>query len=189
MKKITPRLYLIGLSLTMVPIACTIFVGGPDYPSPAIMTSTEAVGNLELQVQSAQTLAAQTGTITLTVNETQITSLLMAKLDAQGESFLQAPQVYFRNGQIHVYGKATQSNLQANFRVILSASIDSEGQPLLTVTSADFGPFPTPVELNKTISTLIEQAFTGSIGPAATGLRLQTINIQDGTLTITGQVK
>jgi hypothetical protein len=177
------------LALTLASLACSVFVGGPDYPPTAIAVSTEAVNSLDQQVQAAKTAAAQNGLLTLTVTETQVTSLLTAKLDAQPNPFISDPQVYLRNNEIQVYGKAKQGNLQANVRIVLSASIDAQGKPVITVTSADFGPFPAPEGLNKTISAFIEEAFTGALGPAASGLRLESITIADGVMTLTGRVK
>jgi hypothetical protein len=189
MKKAVVFTTLSILSLTLASLACTVFVGGPDYPSTPIAVSTEAVGSLDDQVHAAQTAAAQNGMMTLSVNETQITSLLAAKLDAQADPFIRNPQVYLRNNEIQVYGKATQGNLEANVRIVLAASIDAEGKPVITVTSADFGPLPAPEGLNKTISALLDEAFTGALGPAAVGLRLESITIADGVMTLAGRVK
>ncbi len=189
MKKIKPVIRVSILSLILASLACTVFVGGPDYPSTPIAISTEAVASLDLQLQAAQTAAAQSGTLTITINETQITSLLATKLDSQTDPFIRDPQVTLRNGEIQVYGKATQGNLQANVRIILVASLDAEGKPSITVKSADFGPLPAPEGLNNTISAFISQAFTGSIGPAATGIRLESINIADGVMTLSGRIQ
>ena len=176
-------------ALALASLACTVFVGGPDYPPTSIAVSTEAVNSLDQQIQAAQTAAAQSGVMTLTVNETQITSLLASKLDAQTDPFLRNPQVYLRNNEIQVYGKATQGDLEANVRIVLSASIDAEGKPVIAVTSADFGPLPAPEGLNKTISAFIAEAFTGALGPAAFGFRLENITIADGVMTLTGRMK
>jgi hypothetical protein len=176
-------------SLTVASLACSVFVGGPEYPASPIPVSTEAIASLDQQVQAAQTAAAESGVIALSVNETQVTSLLAQKLAAQTDPFMTDPQVFLRNGEIQVYGKVKQGNLEANLRIVLSASIDAEGKPVMTVTSADFGPIPAPEGLNKTISAAIDEAFTGALGPAATGLRLETITIADGVMTLTGRVK
>ncbi len=176
-------------SVIISSLACTIFVGGPKYPTTSISVSTEAVGNLDQQFLAAQTEAAQSGVLTITINETQITSLLANKLNSQTDPFIQNPQVYLRDGEIQIFGQATQGNLQANIRIILSASLDSDGKPVLTIKSTDFGPFPAPNGLNQTISSFIDQAFTGSIGPVATGLRIETITIADGIMTISGKIK
>jgi len=175
--------------LALASLACTLFVGGPDYPPTPIPVSTEQVGTLKDQVQSAQTEAAQSGTLTLTVNESQITSLLAAKLAEQTDAFITNPQVYLRNQEIQVYGKATQGNFQANVRIVFTIALDAEGKPVIDITSADFGPLPAPEGLNSAISAMVDEAFTGTIGPAATGFRLENINIADGVMTITGRIK
>ena len=189
MKKVPIALLGLILPLALAAFACTIFVGGPDYPATPIPVSTEAVGSLNDEISAAETAAANSGTITLTINETQITSVLAENLDQQTDPFITNPQVYLRDGSIQVYGKAVQGNLQANVRIVLNATLDPDGKPLITVTSADFGPLPAPAGLNDAISSLVDEAFTGALGPAAIGFRLESITIADGVMTLTGRVK
>lgn len=177
------------LSLTLASLACTIFVGGPAYPENPIAVSTEAVGSLDDQFHAAATAAANSGTLNLTINESQITSLLANKLAEQTDPFITNPQVYLRNGQIQMYGKVVRGNLQANVRIILSATLDENGKPLISILSADFGPLPAPEGLNSAIGQMVDQTFTGAIGPAAIGFRLESITIADGIMTLTGRVK
>lgn len=189
MKKITLPILTLILPLAMAAMACSMFVGGPAYPETPIVVSTEAIGSLQDQLHAAATTAAQNGTMTLTINESQITSLIAQKLGEQPDPFITEPQVYLRDGQIQIYGKAVQGNFQANVRIILTATLDANGQPVISVVSADFGPMPAPESLNNTISQMVDEAFTGAIGPAALGFRLETIGIADGLLTMTGRVK
>jgi hypothetical protein len=67
--------------------------------------------------------------------------------------------------------------------------VNDAGLPKIEVISADFGPFPAPQGVNEAISAIVAEAFTGSFGPAATGLRLETITIADGVMTLTGRLK
>jgi hypothetical protein len=53
----------------------------------------------------------------------------------------------------------------------------------------DFGPFPAPEGLNSTVSAFVQEAFTGALGPAAIGFRLETVTIADGVMTLTGRIK
>lgn len=177
------------LLISIIPIACTIFVGGPEYPENKINTSQEAVESFNNQFNIAATESARTGKLTIQVDETQITSLLENRLASQTDPIFQDPQVYFRNGEIQVYGKVTQGNLQANVRIILEAAVDNNGKPIIKIASTDFGPFPAPDGFNQSISTMVDQAFNGSIGPVLTGIRLETIIINDGVLILTGRTK
>jgi hypothetical protein len=177
------------LALAFASLACTMFVGGPDYTEGAIPVSTDSVGQLQDEFKKAQEQAIQTGTLTLTINETQLTSVLAYKLQQDPDPLLTDPQVYLRDGQIKIYGKATQGNLQANVGIVLSLSLDPTGKPVITVISADFGPLPAPEGINSAISAAVEEAFTGSIGPAALGFRLETVTIADGVMTLSGRTK
>ena len=197
MKKTRTAILPLILPLALAALACTIFVGGPDYPKTPITVSTEAVGSLDDQFHAAQTAAADSGTLTLNINESQITSLIASKLAEQTDPstgsrqapFFTDPQVYLRDGQIQIYGKAVQGNLQANVRIILSATLDNNGKPSISVVSADFGPLPAPEGLDNAIGKMVDEAFTGAIGPAAIGFRLESLTIADGVMTLTGRVK
>lgn len=183
------NLFLAVLMLSLASLACTMFVGGPDYPEGVIPVSTEQVAILEGQIESAITQGMQSGTITLTINESQLTSLLAVRLQQDENPIIQEPQVYLRNGEIQVYGKAIQGNFQVNIGIVITTNIDANGSPVLTVKSVDFGPLPAPEGINSAINALVAEAFTGALGPAAIGFRLETITIADGVMTLTGRVK
>jgi hypothetical protein len=180
-------LYFLGLALTM--LACTIFVGGPDYPANPIPFSTEAVDSFNQQVHEALTVGAETGTLNLQLNEEQLTSYLTLKLQEKAAPLFSEPQILLRNGQMQIFGKIQRGYLLANMAVIVSVSVDENGAPKIEVVSADFGPFPAPEGLNAALSAMVGEIFTGSIGPAAIGMRLESITIADGVMTLTGRVK
>ena len=183
------RVIYILLSTLTITLACTIFVGGPDYPQPPIPISAEAVTSLQEQIQAAVAAGAASGEVTLFINETQLTSYLAYKNVDDPNPMFTEPQVYLRDGQMRIYGKAQRGNLIANIGIVLAVGLDAEGRPELQLVSADFGPFPLPEGLNKAITAVIEEAYTGALGPVATGFRIQSIAIADGTMTIVGQIR
>jgi len=180
---------LVGVfALALAVLACTMNIGGPDYPTPAIPVSTEAVAELQSSMETA-VAAAASGQITLTFTEPQLTSYLYYKLQAQSQPLITNPQVYLRDGQLQVYGTASKSYFEATARIILSAGVDEQGQLKIELSSADFGPLPVPNGLKEIITTTIQEAYTGALGPVATGFRLQSVTIADSTMTIVGQTK
>lgn len=189
MKKTRMAILPLILPLALAALACSVFVGGPSYPETPIAVSTVDSNALKDQFHAAATTAAETGTLTLSITESQVTSLVAQKLSEQEKPLITDPQVYLRDEQIQIYGKAINGNLQANVRIVLTATLDDSGKPVISVVSADFGPLPAPESVNKTISKMVDEAFTGAIGPAAIGFRLETISIADGVMTITGRVK
>ena len=197
MKKIRGLpLFLVTLLLTS--LACTVFVGGPDYSSlPPIPVSAEAAQSIQAELQRAIQAAADAGTGVITVNltEPQITSYLAARmqtdpnLQQDKKPLITDPQVYLRDGQMQIYGKTQQGFMVANIGIIVSMGVDANGQPLIDVVSADFGPFPAPEGLKDAITAMVREAYTGSLGPVATGLRIESIAIANGVMTVTGRIR
>ena len=170
-------------------LACTIFIGGPDYPGTRIPVSTEAAGEIQSTMQTAIAEGASSGQVSLVITESQLTSYLAYKLQAQTDPFITDPQVSLRDGQIQIYGTAEQGYFKATARIRLSAGIDDQGQIKIELVSADFGPLPIPAGLLNTITATMQETFTGAIGPAAIGFRLESITITDGSMTIVGKTK
>ena len=185
------------LTLFAASLACTVFVGGPDYPDlPAIPVSTEAVEGLKESIKQAFEAGAESGVVVLTITEPQITSYLAFRMQtdpnlqqSDQQPLFAEPQVYLRDGLMQIYGKTHQGVFEANIGVIVSMGIDEGDQPKIEIISADFGPFPAPEGLKGAITAMIREAYTGSLGPVATGMRIQTISIADGVMTITGRIK
>ncbi len=185
------------LSLVLTSLACTIFVGGPDYSSlPPIPISSQAAESIKDEVKRALEAGAQTGIVTINITEPQITSYLAARLQSDPtlqqsdkKPLITDPQVYLRDGQMQIYGKTQQGLFTANIGIIVNMGVDANGQPQIEIASADFGPFPAPKGLKDAITAMVKEAYTGSIGPVATGLRIESISITGGAMTITGRIK
>jgi hypothetical protein len=184
------------LILVLTSLACTINVGGPDYSSlPRIPVSAEAAQSIQAEIQRAIQAAAETGVITVNLTEPQITSYLAARLQTDPnlqqdqKPLIADPQVYLRDGQMQIYGKTQQGMFTANIGVIVNMGVDANGQPQIDVVSADFGPFPAPEGLKDAITAMVREAYTGSLGPVATGLRIEAISIANGVMTVTGRIR
>lgn len=187
---------IVVLSLVLASLACNVFVGGPDYSSlPTVPVSTEAVQSIQDEIQRAFEEGVQTGTITLNITEPQMTSFIAAKLQndpnlqQDNQPLITEPQVYLRDGQIQIYGKSKQGMFTANVGVIVSVGVDANGEPTVEIVSADFGPLPAPEGIRDTIAAMVREAYMGSLGPIATGLRIETISIANGIMTVTGRIR
>jgi len=172
----------------MATIACTIFVGGPDIPNQPIPVSAEAVTAMHDEIKAAVEAGAISGEITLRITEIQLTSYLALKFSTDKSPLFTDPQVYLRDGQMRIYGKAKRGVFVGNVGIVLEVGVDENGRPKLQLVSADFGPLKVPDGLNSAITAIIEEAYTGSLGPVATGLRIESITIADGVLTIVGRI-
>ena len=178
-------------------LACVVFVGGPDYSNlPPIPVSADAAASIKDEIQRAVTAAADTGVITVNLTEPQITSYIASRLQtdpslqqSDKKPIITDPQVYLRDGQMQIYGKTQQGLFTANIGIIVDMGVDANGQPKIDIASADFGPFPAPKGLKDAITAMVKEAYTGSLGPVATGLRIESINIANGVMTVTGRIR
>jgi hypothetical protein len=183
--------------ISIATLACVVFVGGPDYSDlDPIPVSAEAAQSLQEGIAQSMQNGMQSGVVIITIDEPQITSYLAlrmqndpAALQEDQQPLFTDPQVYLRDGQMKIYGKTRQGMFTANIGIILTAGVDELGKPKMEVVSADFGPFPAPEGLNEGVTLFIEEAFTGTFGPVATGLRIETISIAGGIMTITGRIR
>ena len=181
---------ILGLAVLLLAVlACTINVGGPSLPDQRIPVSTQALGELQTAIQTAVTGATGSGQLTLVITEPQLTSYLDNLLQAESQPLFTEPQVYLRNGQIQVFGLAQQGYFQANIEIVVTAGVDAQGQLKIELTSADFGPLPVPVGLKDAVTAAIQEAYTGAVGPAAVGFRLESLNVTDGKMSIVGRTK
>jgi hypothetical protein len=197
MRKKTYSFPLFLLSLVLTSLACVVFVGGPDYSNlPPIPVSAEAAESIKAEIQRAVQAAADTGVITVNLTEPQITSYLAARLQtdpslqqSDKKPLIIDPQVHLRDGQMKIYGKTQQGLFTANIGILVNMGVDADGQPKIEIASADFGPFPAPEGIKDAITAMVKEAYTGSLGPVATGLRIESIAIANGVMTVTGRIR
>lgn len=188
------RIPLVSIATTMMSLAlgvmaCQIDLGGPLPPGPPIVVSQEASAQVQQNWQSALEAAATTGSVTVLLTESQVTSFLSQRLAASEEAVLDNPQVYLRDGAIEVFGGARQGPIRANVHVSISPRIDDQGALGFEITSANFGPIPAPDFITDSVSTILSEAFTGTLGSLATGIRITTIAIADGELAVVGELR
>lgn len=184
-----PFIFLIA-ALLLASLACTIFIGGPDYPAQTIPVSADQVTAMQDHIKQAFLQGAETGVVTIQITESQLTSYFALKMQSLSNPPFTEPQVLLRDGRMQMYGKVASGVFTANMLVTMDVGIDpSTGLPSISIATADFGPIPAPQGLNAAISSIIAEAFTGSFGPVATGIRIETISIADGLMTLAGRVK
>ena len=142
-----PNIILSIAGLALAALACSIFVGGPDYPQPPIVPSTQSAEEAQAQIDQALTDSAQTGHFHLVITESQLTAYLAARLDEQPTPLLSEPQVVLQDGVARIYGKAQSGLLVANISATARVTLDENGQPQIEITQAEFGPIPMPESL------------------------------------------
>ncbi len=188
MKK-TIQLLMIVLLLFLAALACSFNAGGPDVPGDTIAVSTEAAGSMVEAWRQAFDTARETGVVSLTLTEQQLTSYLALSLAKQENPMLTAPRVILREGEMEIVGKYDTGTLDANVGIVMEVMVDAGGLPRIEVTSASVGPLPVPPELLQGVSEIMNQSLTGQLGTTATGFTMESITITEGELSIQGTLQ
>jgi LmeA-like phospholipid-binding len=183
------RLACAALALGLGLLACTMDLGGPAAPGEPIPTSETAAQEILDAWKSAAGASVSTGEIRLIISETQLTSIVAARLAETQDPILRDPQVYLREGQLQVYGTIQQGMFQGKVLLSVSPILNADGTLAFEVTSADLGPVPAPEGIKESLSALVTEAFAGPIGSLATGLRVTSIAIEDGEMALVGKVR
>lgn len=189
-QKLTYRTFALAsilASLFLATLACQIDVGGPEPPYPLITADDQADDVTDLW-QSALESALDSGEVMLVLDENQLNTFVAKRLAAE-DSLLHEPQVFLRQNAIQVYGYATQGIIRANMHLSISPILDQEGRISFELTSASVGPVPVPEAVKNTISAILTEAFTGTLGSFATGIRISSLVINDGQLAIVGELR
>lgn len=175
------------LALSILNLACQLNLGGPAPPGPPIVAS-EAEAEAFQQIWKSALASSQEsdGQVRLIVTEQQLTSLVRLKVSQSEEPLLLDPRVYLRDGLIQVHGVAERGIVRANVLIGIEPVIETDGGLSFRLTSAEFGPMPVPESLREGVSALISEAFTGTIGPYATGIRLEAVAVSGGEMAISG---
>ncbi len=139
--------------------------------------------------QSALAAAATTHKLMIVLNEGQLTEFLISRLEKQTDPVLRNPQVFLRQGQLQIFGVAQQGPFRANVLVAIAPVLKPDGSIGFEVASADLGPMPAPDSVRESLSAMLTEAFTGSIGSFATGFRIQSLAIANGELAIVGELR
>lgn len=179
-------------SKTALLAACTLFALvacrlGPRLPDAAILPSDQDSPTLAGIWRAA--LAVEGGEVRLVFTEQQLTSFMASHIgEAERPAFNQA-QIRLRDGRIKIYGVAELGPIEAGALIEVQPIVDPLGTIAFEITSAKLGPLPAPQAMLSGLSELLTEAFTGKLGPLATGIRITSLAIADGQVAIVGSLR
>ena len=180
--------YVAVLSVLLVAsIACNYPSGGQTTPTLPPPPKINLPDSFEEFLDEKGQLDPATGSITVTLSESELTGYLIAYLDTQSNPILTNPRVVLANNQVEISGKMDQEFLKVDTKISLAAVVDSAGNLDLKILAADFGPIPAPQSFLSAISSMIDEALTGTITTKTLGIQIENIQISDGFITITGR--
>jgi uncharacterized protein YpmS len=172
------------LALMLAALACHL----GKTPPPTVAVSNEAAQELQQGVATAVQQAINTGTLTLEVTESQITSAVVVALQQKSDLPISDLQIHLRDEQVQMSGTASQQGLQLPVEIKIKVGVQ-DCKPKVEIVSASAGPLPIPEEQLSGFIPMVEGIITNLItSSTVSNLCLLSVSIGDGTMTITGQV-
>jgi multiple sugar transport system substrate-binding protein len=130
--------------LVLTELACSINIGGPDYPERRSPVSTGAVDDLHSDIQTADFRWNGIGAGDFGHQRVAIYLAYGCQSPDPGTAAFYGPSVFLQGGQSQIYGMARQGQVRANMEIVVTVGMDSPGQLTIVLTSANFGRLPVP---------------------------------------------
>ena len=165
-------------------LACNLPAGGG---SSSRAEPTRVPTDMIEAWEDAFSIYQETGELSLTLSEGQLTQFIADQIELQPEPILTNPEVELRPGEMFLRGDyAVSGGIAAVAELVLEAAIGDDGTPEVGVVSGTVGFVPIPVEILETFNFTVNQVLTGEVSNLAEGFKLTGIEINEGELTITG---
>lgn len=175
-----------------------------DQPAPPTEAPTDSVaqaapveidargsGEVSLDAAWAQAVEMPPGVpFRITISEAEIEDKILSSMTSSGYGAnISSLDVTLQNGQIglsFIFTVPDRTSAQVQASVVFNASIDANGDLVLTVASAEAGRFSIPPEMLTAFSDALAEAMTGAASSAETEVTLTSLVIADGLMTIEG---
>lgn len=184
-KIIKPIALFIGAVLLFTSLACNLPTSSSDLPEGRIPISEQSAQNLEESVAQALENLQNGQPASLTINESELSSLVVYRLEGQTGGLLSQSQVYLRDGVVQYRGSLKQTPISVPVQVDIRVSAGSDGRLDYQVENASAGPFGVMQGMIDDFTSQFDQAIYSS-NSQLNDIFIETVIIADGVMTITG---
>jgi uncharacterized protein YpmS len=167
-------------------LACNLPVSKSPASNAQPTLSNSDPGSSQPTESFTNTLDPNAPIVEMKVTEAELTSQLVDQVSKQPQPILENPKVYLQNGQISVAGQSKQGFLTVDVLVVMIPEISADGNVNVKVISAKVGPIDAPDAIKQTLSDTINEQLKTAFNPTDSTVRIHSIKIADGVMTITG---
>ncbi|HLY24831.1 MAG TPA: hypothetical protein VKQ72_00735 [Aggregatilineales bacterium] len=183
------------IALGLSALACNIALpSAPSAPIPTFVASPKDASDMEQSFRNAVNQASTTGNFNVSITQQQISSYLAlngAALAAQ-EGYqwpFKSVEVALNGGKITVWGVIAQQGIpDTPSQVVFTPSIDGAGQLTVTVDSGQIGIVGVPSSILADVTKSIRSLLTGQLAQIQGHYKLTALTINNGAMTVGGQV-
>jgi hypothetical protein len=185
-KLFKPIALFIGAIFLFVSLACNLPTGSTNSSDSRIPISEQSANNLEANAEQALQDLLNGQPASLTLNETELTSLVVYRLEQQSDGAISGSQVYLRDGLVQYRGTLHQPPVSVPVDVDIQVSASPDGRLDYEVVSATAGPFGMLDNLISTFTSQFDQALYDS-NSALNNIFIESVTIGDGVMTLSGR--
>lgn len=184
------KILFVSILLLSVSLACNFQGLTRQEPRDTIPVSTEAVKELQEKFGDAlDKLNQASADVTITIDETELTSLVTFEVQKIQEPKIMEPQVYLRDGLIQIYAKLDQDNVNTPIQLMITTTADEEGYPQYEITSAKMGIIPFPGPILSQLKAMIDSVLSERMRSQTNQVFIRDVEISNGLMIIRGETR
>jgi uncharacterized protein YpmS len=174
--------------LILASLACSLPARQAEPTPTLVPAATVDPTILEDQLATAQAEFAQSGKISLTITEQQLTSYVAQRLSEQPDTPFTNPQITLSDGQMALSGQVKIGFITGQARIIFAPEVQ-DGRLQVTIISANIGSIPFPDSALNQITDSVNQNLNDFITVEGRSVRIETFEIANGVITISGSAQ
>jgi uncharacterized protein YpmS len=140
-----------------------------------------------LQPDLLATAPTSPETVTVTLTEGQINTVVQQVLQGQTTQTIESMQVHLAQGQVVLDGTINQNGLSLPVRITLFVNPDQQGGLTYDIDSATVGGLPLPATLRNQIQAMLNQQLRAQVRQLTNNIYIESVTIGDGIMTVTGR--
>lgn len=174
--------------ILMITLACSLpTVSAPTRPPTSAPLSTEELKQFEETLNDTLNNPDLSGEVSIQITEQQINALVVNSSEPMADFTITEPQIHLTDGKVEFYARITQGTLTAQTQVVLVPVVSGDGQPRLQIESIKLGPLPVPDTLVKQVEDRVNDLFYQSLLSSDSRLKVKSVTITEGLMTVTGE--
>ncbi len=195
MRKSPVHLIVTVIALGLASLACSINLpSAPQAPIPTFVPSAKDASDMEQSFNNAVNQAETTGKFSISVTQQQLSSYLalngpsLATQEGYQWPF-KTVEVGLSGGKITVWGVISQQGVpDTPSQIVLTPAIDTTGQLTVTADSGQIGIVGLPSSVLSNVNNSIRSLLTGQLAQLQGHYKLTALSVDNGSMTVAGQV-
>lgn len=183
------KIVLLIILVMIIPLACQLPVNKTQATQTSIPVSEEDAKSFEEDLASAYQSIAENGLFQIEVHEQELTSWVVLQLQQNSAYQINNLQIYLRDEQVKITGSAVESGINVPLEIVMKMEIGQNQQVEINVLTAKVGPFKIPQAIVDEMKSQIQRSFEQQLAEYGVNYVLKSLTIQNGTLTIAGEVR